>query len=77
MTLDEIKNMDPEEHKVKEEHPFNYRYPRGEVILVIFYIKLGSTEEAGTRKFFQGNYNFIFYEKYSVCLDDTEYSFVE
>ena len=24
--------MDPEEHKVIEEHPFNYRYPRGEVI---------------------------------------------
>lgn len=32
MTLDEIKKMDPEEHKVIEEHPFNYRYPRGEVI---------------------------------------------
>jgi len=32
MTLDEIKKMDPEEHKVMEEHPFNYRYPRGEVI---------------------------------------------
>ena len=32
MTLDEIKQMDPEEHKVLEEHPFNYRYPRGEVI---------------------------------------------
>lgn len=30
MTLDEIKQMDPEEHKVLEEHPFNYRYPRGE-----------------------------------------------
>nr|XP_058946442.1 6-phosphofructo-2-kinase/fructose-2,6-bisphosphatase 1-like isoform X2 [Pocillopora verrucosa] len=30
MTLDEIKKMDPEEHKVIEEHPFNYRYPRGE-----------------------------------------------
>ena len=32
MTLDEIKQMDPEEHKVLEEHPFNYRYPRGEVM---------------------------------------------
>ena len=32
MTLDQIKQMDPEEHKVLEEHPFNYRYPRGEVI---------------------------------------------
>ena len=32
MTLDEIKKMDPEEHKVIEEHPFNYRYLRGEVI---------------------------------------------
>ncbi|XP_022781163.1 6-phosphofructo-2-kinase/fructose-2,6-bisphosphatase 1-like [Stylophora pistillata] len=30
MTLDEIKKMDPEEHKVIEEHPFNYRYPSGE-----------------------------------------------
>ena len=32
MTRDEIKKMDPEEHKVIEEHPFNYRYPRGEVM---------------------------------------------
>ena len=31
MALDEIKRMAPEEHKVMEEHPFNYRYPRGEV----------------------------------------------
>lgn len=31
MTRDEIKKMDPEEHKVLEEHPFNYRYPGGEV----------------------------------------------
>ncbi|KAJ7383560.1 6-phosphofructo-2-kinase/fructose-2,6-bisphosphatase 2 [Desmophyllum pertusum] len=30
MTKDEIKKMAPEEHKVIEEHPFNYRYPRGE-----------------------------------------------
>lgn len=30
MTRDEIKKMDPEEHKVLEEHPFNYRYPGGE-----------------------------------------------
>lgn len=38
MTLDEIKKMDPEEQKVIEEHPFNYRYPRGEVKLIIFYL---------------------------------------
>ena len=37
MTLDEIKKMDPEEHKVIEEHPFNYRYPRGEVSVIICY----------------------------------------
>lgn len=39
MTLDEIKKMDPEEHKVIEEHPFNYRYPRGEVRGIILYLK--------------------------------------
>lgn len=51
MTLDEIKKMDPEEHKVIEEHPFNYRYPRGEVRGIILYLKW-ITEETITRKFF-------------------------
>ena len=58
MTLDEIKNMDPEEHKVKEEHPFNYRYPRGEVMLVIFYLKIRQNRRGRNKDLFSGKLQF-------------------
>lgn len=60
MTLDEIKKMAPEEHKVIEEHPFNYRYPRGEVnkclVNSAYYFLLTMKHSRGrNKKFFHEN----------------------